>query len=333
MYKIIIPAYNEESVIYNTLKSNLKHASEIVVIDDRSTDKTWSEIKRFSKDFPTAKIKKVRMKSNGKKVLSIKSVLKALPHSIKYIILLDADSTLHASQTDLVKACKKLEENNFGAASFKIMVKNKDTILGKIFDIESHIREFLNSFVSKCYKLRCVPGGGSVFKRAILENALKRHSGEFFGEDLETTAIVMENEHKIGYFPKIVSKTIVPSTILNVLKQRIRWEAGAMRVYIQKLNFYLENFLEFNRYSFLWLLEIMGWMLFPFFLFGVLTNPTIFPFSYLGSVGYVKILTNDAKHDKNFFLLVLIYPMFYLILVSMARIMALSWLIKYYYKR
>lgn len=331
MYKIIIPAYNEENVIYKTLKSNLKHASEIVVIDDRSTDKTWAEIKRFSKDFPTAKIKKVRMKRNGKKVLSIKSVLKDLSHSIKYIILLDADSTLHASQTDLVKVCKKLEENNFGAASFKIMVKNKDTILGKIFDIESRIREFLNLFTSKCKKLRCVPGGGSIFKRHILESALTNHSGEYYGEDVETTATIIENKHDIGYFPEIITKTLVPLNIFDIIRQRVRWEAGVIRVYFRKCGFYMNNLLEMDRHSFLWALEVISWVLLPLFFYSLFINPNLLPFSYLSSVSYIVMLSNGVKNKG--FPLILIYPVFNLIIVLISRIIAVGWLIKYYLKR
>ncbi|MEK6909742.1 MAG: glycosyltransferase, partial [Candidatus Aenigmatarchaeota archaeon] len=201
MYKILIPAYNEENIIYRILKSNLKHSSEIIVIDDCSTDNTWSEINRFYRDFPKSKIKKVRMKKNGKKIKLIKKILKKLNSSIKYVILLDADSILSASKHTLTNLCKRLEKDNLSGGSFKIMVRNKKSVLGKLFHIESGIREFWNSFVSRCYKLRCVPGGGSIFKREILEKALDKHSGEFYGEDLETTAIIIENKNRIGYFP------------------------------------------------------------------------------------------------------------------------------------
>ena len=331
MYKIIISAYNEENNIYTTLKSNIKHASETIVIDDGSTDNTWNEMNRFFIDFPNIGSKIIRMKKNGKKILSIKAILKKLNSSIKYVILLDADSTLSASETTLKNLCKKLEKDNLSAASFRIMVKNRKSILGKLFNIESDIREFWNSFVSTCYKLRCVPGGGSIFKRDILEKALVNHSGEFYGEDLETTAIIIENKKRIGYFPNIVSKTLVPPNVFDSLKQRIRWEAGAMRVYIRKRNFYIKNIFSFDRHAFLWILEMIGWILFPLFLFSLISKPTVFFFSYFGSLGYVIMSINGKS--KNHFPLIFVYPLFYLINTSIARIASLGWLIKYYFKR
>lgn len=333
MYKIIISAYNEEDVIYKTLKSNIKHSSDIIVIDDGSIDNTWDEINKFSLKFPNAKIKKIRMKKNGKKVLSVRAILKDLSQKIKYIILLDADSTLLASKKDLIKSCKKLEANKVAAVSLKMIVKNKKSILGKILDIEYNLMDFLDSFVSKCHKLRCIHGGGSIFKRDILENALTIHSGEYYGEDLETTATIMENKHKIGYFPEIAVRTIVPSNPIHILKQRVRWEAGSIRSYIKKRNFYLNNFFNLDRHSLLWTLEILSWILFPLFLYGLFTHPNILPFSYLGSLGYVSTLSIGIKNSKFLSPLILIYPIFYAILVPVARIIALNWLIKYYFKK
>lgn len=331
MYRILIPAYNEENIIYKTLKSNLKHSPEIIVIDDCSTDTTWSEINRFCADFPKAKIKKIRMKENGKKILSIRSVVQNLPSSIKYVILIDGDSTLTASREEINESIQKLEKNNFGAAAFKIDVKNKESILGKLFDLEAHIREFLNLFTSKCKKLRCVPGGGSIFKRHVLESALTNHSGEYYGEDLETTATIIENKQAIGYFPEIITKTLVPSNIFDIIRQRVRWEAGAIRVYFRKCGFYMNNLLGMDRHSFLWALEVISWVLLPLFFYSLFINPNLLPFSYLSSVSYIVMLSNGVKNKG--FPLILIYPVFNLIIVLISRIIAVGWLIKYYLKR
>lgn len=331
MYKIVISAYNEESIIYKTLKSNLKHSSEIIVIDDCSTDNTWDEINRFYADFPKSKIKKIRMKKNGKKILSIRSVIQNLSPSTKYIILIDADSTLTASRENIVKSIQKLEENNFGAGAFRIDVKNKESILGNIFDIEAHIREFLNLFTSKCKKLRCIPGGGSLFKRDVLENILTNHSGEYYGEDLETTAILIENKHTVGYFPNIIVKTLVPSNIFDMIRQRIRWEAGVLRVYFRKRNFYINNLLKIDRHALLWMLEVISWVLLPLIFYNLFINPNLLPFSYLSSVSYIVMLSNGIKNKGS--PLILIYPIFNLVVILISRIIAIGWLIKYYLKR
>lgn len=331
MYRILISAYNEGMIIYKTLKSNIKHASKIIVIDDGSTDNTWDEIKRFSYDFPDQKFKKIRMRENGKKVLSIKRVIKTLPKSIRYVILLDADTTLTASIGALAEICKKLELHGLEAATFKINVKNKESILCKILDIEYKIKDLFDSFASKCNKIRCLAGCGSIFNRDILEKTLDKHSGEYYGEDLETTSIILENEYKIGYFPEIITNTIIPSDIPAIIRQRVRWESGGIRVYIEKIGFYIENLLEFNRYSFLWLLEISSWILFPFFLYNLVATPNNINLLYFGLFNYAAILASIILRNQRISLqLMLLYPFLYLPLTLIARIMALGWLVKYY---
>lgn len=42
MFTVVVPAYNEEENIGNFLKELVKEAKDIIVVDDGSTDSTYS---------------------------------------------------------------------------------------------------------------------------------------------------------------------------------------------------------------------------------------------------------------------------------------------------
>jgi glycosyltransferase involved in cell wall biosynthesis len=89
MITCLIPAYNEEKNIENTIKSiiNTNIFDEIIVIDDDSKDKTNLLIKNFIKD--NKNIKLIKNKYNLGKT---KSILKGLKYSKgELIVLIDAD--------------------------------------------------------------------------------------------------------------------------------------------------------------------------------------------------------------------------------------------------
>lgn len=103
-YSIIIPAYNEENRITETLKkisiffSNKKHRYEILVIDDWSIDNTIKVLKKIHID----NLKILKNKKNKWKWYSVKHwILKA---KWKYILFTDADNSTP------IQELKKLEK-------------------------------------------------------------------------------------------------------------------------------------------------------------------------------------------------------------------------------
>jgi len=87
-YSVIIPAYNEQRTIAHVVEQALKakHASEVIVVNDGSTDKTEKELLKFGDDH---RFKHLLHKKNKGKGAAFRTGLKHAKNEI--IVFLDAD--------------------------------------------------------------------------------------------------------------------------------------------------------------------------------------------------------------------------------------------------
>ena len=94
IFSIIIPTYNSSNFISNCLNSIIKFdynfKYEILIVDDSSSDKTWSIVKNFSKKFNQIKIFKT-IKNSGPGVCRNLGIRNSLG---KYLIFLDSDDLI-----------------------------------------------------------------------------------------------------------------------------------------------------------------------------------------------------------------------------------------------
>ena len=99
---VVMPAYNEEKLIYSSIKTTISVISgfvkdfEIVAVNDGSTDATKEEIKRAMKE--DGRVRMVSSdKNRGKGTAIISSVTES---EGKYIAFLDEDLELNSSQPE-----------------------------------------------------------------------------------------------------------------------------------------------------------------------------------------------------------------------------------------
>lgn len=118
LVSVIIPARNEERNLGVLLQSMLDQEYrniEILVIDDRSTDRTWEIIEEFEKKDPRVRGYKTgekRLMTHGK----MNALLNLIPHAKgEYLLCTDADTT-HRSKS-VLNALRIMEADNLDILS------------------------------------------------------------------------------------------------------------------------------------------------------------------------------------------------------------------------
>ena len=131
---IVIPSYNEEKYIYNTLwkisRQRFLGSLEVIIADGDSTDDTLKFIKKASEDFKNLSIKVIKGgkvgygRNQGAKIVTT-----------PYIIFMDADSIL-IEQDILMESLKYLETHEIISVKQKSITSEdiKSTYTYKILD-------------------------------------------------------------------------------------------------------------------------------------------------------------------------------------------------------
>ena len=137
---VVMPAYNEEKLIYNSIMTTISVISgfvndfEIVAVNDGSKDRTKEEIKRAMKS--DSRVRLVSSdKNRGKGTAIISGVTQA---EGKYIAFLDADLELHPSQLE--------------GYLDKMLEDGADAVIGCKFHKESQLEyPLIRKIISKGY--------------------------------------------------------------------------------------------------------------------------------------------------------------------------------------
>lgn len=195
MLSIIIPTINEEkniSITLTMLSQIFKNIIfEIIIVDDQSTDKTVSKIKKF------------KNKSN----LNIKILINKYPKGLGYALLLGynlsnnkfvmfLDADLSIKKDDIYKLYKSRKVNSIVVGSRYL---KKSNIIGAS-KIKIFISKLLNKFISIIFQIPIFDISHSfriISKKINLNSINLTHPGFFW----ETTYNAMVNGFKIEETP------------------------------------------------------------------------------------------------------------------------------------
>jgi cellulose synthase/poly-beta-1,6-N-acetylglucosamine synthase-like glycosyltransferase/peptidoglycan/xylan/chitin deacetylase (PgdA/CDA1 family)/spore germination protein YaaH len=222
---VIVPAYNEELVIANTINSLLAsdyENYEIVVVDDGSTDKTSAVVRSsFSAD---ARIR-LFSEPNAGKAAALNTGLKHSQGEI--VIALDAD-TLFAPQT-IGALAHRFSDPQMGAVAGNAKVGNRINIVTRWQALEYITSQNMDrrAFAS----LNCitvVPGAVGAWRRDLITQAGGFQS-DTLAEDQDLTLSIRRMGHNIGYEEDAIAWTEAPDRLSTLAKQRFRWAFGTLQ--------------------------------------------------------------------------------------------------------
>ena len=215
---IIIPAYNEEGNIENSIIAALSQDYpnfEVIVVDDGSEDRTF-EVASSIKD---ERLRVFRKGHEGKARALNFGLSKAQG---EIIVVTDADTLLHGSAVkELVR--RFYDEEIFGVGGQVRVLVN--SFLERAQDVE-HLRIAMFRRAKELEDLSVAPGPISAFRKEALEKI-----GGFVESEVEDYATT-ESIKKLGrvvYAPKAKAYTRMPASLKTLWNQRKRWFLGDLK--------------------------------------------------------------------------------------------------------
>lgn len=268
LVSVIIPAYNEEVGLLNTVKTLLNSEYknlEVIVVNDGSTDTSHSIMTKFShswnKDAVTdgLKQKKVALryfyKENGGKGRALNYGIEKARGEI--IMSIDADCAL-TPQT-IGNFIKPFADPRVSAAVGNVKIGNVTSVVGVVQYLEFLFSFYFKKAESVMGTIYIIGGAAGAFRREVFEElGMYNHSN--ITEDIELSVRLQEAGKKIVYVDDAVVYTEGASTVSGLAKQRTRWKRGWFQTFYQHPALIFSRKPGHNK--------ILSWFLIPFGYYG-----------------------------------------------------------------
>lgn len=334
---IIIPVFNEEKVIRQSIKSLLQQNYpnyEIIIVNDGSTDntKTVAETLVGFHNGVNGKIKisLVNQQNSGK----ARALNAGLQFSkADFVLCMDGDSQL--SSDALKNAARHFTNPNIGAVAGNVKVLNRGKFITDLQALE--YIEGLNmarSAQSYVRLVNIIPGPIGVFRKKAIEDA-GYYSSDTFAEDADLTLKIIASGWKIYYEPNAISYTEAPENLQQLLKQRYRWTRGILQSLRKHKRLLINPTINFGHTFILWSMfyEALIWPAMNiaanvFFIsaaviFGF-TQLIFFWWAGLALLDLITALYCIAVEKEEFRLVwyAIIYRMFFILIIDICKAMS-----------
>ena len=246
---VLIPAYNEEDTIKETidavLKSDYDNIIEVIIINDGSTDKTASIVKGLTKKYSLLKL--LDRKNSGK-ADSLNQGIKIAKGEL--IAVIDSDS--FPEKDAIRKLVGYFEDEKVGAATCSILVRNNKGFFAGLQAIEYAVIAFTRKLLEGVGAIYVTPGPLALYrKKAVLE--VGGFDSKNLTEDIELTwHLASKNwERKMCLSTRVT--TIVPASFKRWFRQRQRWNVGGLQTMAKYKGYFMRK-------------GILGFFILPFFI-------------------------------------------------------------------
>ena len=249
-FSIIIPARNEEKVIYETLRNVLRldypsELFEVIVVNDGSTDKTESIVRGLQEKHSNLKLLNVPKKSGGQGKSAALNFgfadflltwrgLGVRPRHRWIIGVFDSDAT--PKKNMLKKVSYQFNDPKVGGVQTLVRVKNrKKSFLAKLQDIEFLAFARVVQFARTNFSGSVALGGNGQFVRAsaLDSSAIKKlkeyWKNDCLTEDLDLGVRLLTKKWKNVYIESTSVSQEGTETLMAMFRQRERWAWGTLQ--------------------------------------------------------------------------------------------------------
>jgi cellulose synthase/poly-beta-1,6-N-acetylglucosamine synthase-like glycosyltransferase/peptidoglycan/xylan/chitin deacetylase (PgdA/CDA1 family)/spore germination protein YaaH len=227
---VIVPAYNEEKVVIETVRSILQadrslldaDAFEILVIDDGSRDRTADVARAAFAAHPQVRVLR---KPNGGKASAINFGIAQARADI--IVVIDADTVLDPKALGLM--ARHFSDPTIGAVAGNAKVGNRINWITRFQALEYITSQNLDRRAFEALgAISVVPGAIGAWRRsALLE--IGGFAVDTLAEDADATIKLQRFGWRVLYEPAAIARTEAPESLLPFMKQRFRWMFGTLQ--------------------------------------------------------------------------------------------------------
>jgi cellulose synthase/poly-beta-1,6-N-acetylglucosamine synthase-like glycosyltransferase/peptidoglycan/xylan/chitin deacetylase (PgdA/CDA1 family) len=222
---VLIPAYNEENVIVQTVNSVL-HSDlteiRVIVVDDGSSDRTLELLEsNFGKN---GRVQIVHQANRGKAA----ALNNALSHAqTEFVVTIDADTEIEADA--IRKLLRHFSDPKVGAVAGNVKVGNRSRWLTRWQALEyitSQNMEKRAFDLLNC--ITVVPGALGAWRREAIE-AVGGITADTVAEDADLTIAIRRLGWRVTYDEEAIAWTEAPETPGQLIRQRFRWTYGTLQ--------------------------------------------------------------------------------------------------------
>ncbi len=223
---VLVPAYNEETVILHTLAAVL--ASDyprlrVIVIDDGSDDKTYDLVRSAYKTDPRVR---VLHQENAGKAAALNTGVAAAETEI--LVAIDADTIILPDAIGALVA--HFADPDVGAVAGNAKVGNRVNLLTRLQAVEYITSQNLDRRAfERPNAILVVPGAIGAWRRTALL-AAGGYSLRTLAEDADMTVSVIRQGYRVIYEENAIAMTEAPETLRQLMNQRLRWTLGILQV-------------------------------------------------------------------------------------------------------
>jgi peptidoglycan-N-acetylglucosamine deacetylase len=223
---VIVPAYNEEKVISQTIDSLLAQQyagpMEIIVVDDGSRDSTYQQARATHGSSAQVRI---FTKGNGGKASALNFGIAHALHEI--IVALDAD-TLFARDT-VAELVQPLAEARVAAVAGNAKVGNRINLVTRWQALEYVTSQNLDRRAFSLLDcITVVPGAVGAWRRSVVHQ-VGGFREDTLAEDQDLTLAVRRAGYSVAYADGAIALTEAPDTLRALARQRFRWSFGTLQ--------------------------------------------------------------------------------------------------------
>lgn len=244
---IVIPTYNEESLIEQKLKNtfNLKYPKDqlsIIVMDSGSTDRTTEIVSQFPE------VRLIQEKERKGKAHALITAFRYIDPTTELVIISDTDSRLE--KDILIKALKYFEDDDVGAiCGRQVLLNPKES---KTTKAEKSYRNFytkLRLIESRIDSNPIMHGEFMVMRRSVMEPP----SSDSVADDTEMALKIRRKGYKTLYAFDCVFYEASPISLDGRVAQKERRGQGLIQVFWRNKDMFLN--LKYGKF---------GLLVFPF---------------------------------------------------------------------